>query len=193
MQHRLLHFPLTGRRKGCIMATEDRNGNLHSEKNGRFVAKGTSEAAKREEAERIYNSEGVPNEKQLVRIPLNFFGGLSERFDRPKEIPTEIEGFRDKRENTEHHVRHARDLGYLTRSGKPDVDAYERGAIDFFKNGKGDLYFSKATGDFYKFNGEKMVVVNKNGALKTFFKVTKKDFLKKIKQYLLEKYKGEIS
>lgn len=39
------------------MATEDRNGDLHSEKNGRFVSKGKSEAEKREEAERIYNDD----------------------------------------------------------------------------------------------------------------------------------------
>lgn len=73
MRHRLLHFPLTGGRKGAIMATEDRNGDLHSEKNGRFVAKGTSEAAKREEAERIYNSDGVRKNRLPVRISLDFF------------------------------------------------------------------------------------------------------------------------
>ena len=48
------------------MATEDRNGDLHSESNGRFVAKGKSEAEKREEAERIYNSDDVPKEKRTV-------------------------------------------------------------------------------------------------------------------------------
>ena len=171
------------------MATKDRNGDLHSEKNGRFVAKGKSEAAKREEAERIYNSDGMPNEKHPVRIPLHFFGGLSERFDRPKEIPTEIEGFLDKRENTAHHVRHARELGCLTRSGNPDVDAYERGAIDFFKNGKGEVYFSKATGDFYKFDGKKYVVVEREQHyIKTFMPSNKNKFEKVIEQMLLEKW-----
>lgn len=38
------------------MATKDANGDLHSENNGRFVSKEEQEA-KREQAERIYNSE----------------------------------------------------------------------------------------------------------------------------------------
>lgn len=168
------------------MATEDRNGDLHSERNGRFVSKGASEAAKREEAERIYNSDGVPNEKQLVRIPLNFFGGLSPKFTRPKELPSEIEGFRNGRENTPHHIEHAIALGFLKRK-RANISAYERAAIDFFKNGKGEVYFSKATGDFYKFDGEKYVVVEREQHyIKTFMPSNK--FEKVIEQMLLEKW-----
>lgn len=40
------------------MATEDRNGALHSERNGRFISKNKSDAEKTREAERIYNTHG---------------------------------------------------------------------------------------------------------------------------------------
>lgn len=45
------------------MATKDDKGNLHSESNGQFVSKEEQET-KRQEAEKIYNSEPTPTEPQ---------------------------------------------------------------------------------------------------------------------------------
>ena len=59
------------------MATKDANGDLHSENNGRFVSKEEQEA-KREQAERIYNSEPEPIEK-----------GKSESSENKKMTPAE--------------------------------------------------------------------------------------------------------
>lgn len=44
------------------MATEDRNGALHSESNGRFVSKNKSDDEKRKALEPIFNSNGHLNE-----------------------------------------------------------------------------------------------------------------------------------
>lgn len=44
------------------MATEDRNGALHSESNGQFVSKNKTDNEKRKDAERVYNTHGHLNE-----------------------------------------------------------------------------------------------------------------------------------
>ena len=47
------------------MAKQDDKGNLHSNLNGRFVSKGEQEA-KREEAEKIYNSDSNPTDNDEI-------------------------------------------------------------------------------------------------------------------------------
>lgn len=56
------------------MATKDASGNLHSENNGQFVSK-EEQDAKREQAERIYNSEPTTvSENQNKNSSNDFFG-----------------------------------------------------------------------------------------------------------------------
>lgn len=62
------------------MATEDRNGDLHSESNGQFVSKGKSDEAKIREAERIY---GALNDSETDHISTQ--GALDWRSDRAEE------------------------------------------------------------------------------------------------------------
>lgn len=64
------------------MATKDANGDLHSENNGRFVSKEEQEA-KREQAERIYNSEPITpqdNETETEGKSPSIDGLLGEEF-----------------------------------------------------------------------------------------------------------------
>lgn len=53
------------------MATEDRNGALHSERNGQFVSKDKSDEEKIREAERVYNTHGHLNETEKEPVPLD--------------------------------------------------------------------------------------------------------------------------
>ena len=50
------------------MAKEDRNGCLHSEANGRFIRK--TDAEKRKDAEKVYNTHGHLNETEQEAAPL---------------------------------------------------------------------------------------------------------------------------
>ena len=65
------------------MATEDRNGALHSESNGQFVSKGKSDEQKIREAERVYNTHG-----HLSETAREFANGLRQP---PSRILTETE------------------------------------------------------------------------------------------------------
>lgn len=67
---------------------EDEKGNLHSEKDGKFVAKDNSEE-KLSEAERIYNSEPMGNEKSTDKkmTPAEKIASVHIDFDRDNILP----------------------------------------------------------------------------------------------------------
>lgn len=53
------------------MATEDRNGALHSERNGQFVSKGKSDEAKRKALDGLYNTHGHLGETEKEPVSLD--------------------------------------------------------------------------------------------------------------------------
>ena len=84
------------------MATKDANGDLHSENNGRFVSKEEQEA-KREQAERIYNSEPESIEKgksesseNKKMTPAEKIASVHIDFDRDNILPELDENVLDK-------------------------------------------------------------------------------------------------
>lgn len=72
-----------------------------------------------------------------------------------------------------------KDMGYKNSK------EYEQGAIDFWKNGKGDMYYSRARKRFYKHDkaSNKILVANKDGIIHTFYKADKGEFDNKIRKW----------
>lgn len=95
-------------------------------------------------------------------------------------------GFADKkRKYSPDHIRHATELGFKNQ------DDYERAAIDFWDNGQGEIYYGAKRDRFAKYNeitGE-YVIGDKDGTLRTYFKLPLKQFEKKIKQEGYKKWK----
>nr|MBQ8890412.1 hypothetical protein [Clostridia bacterium] len=93
----------------------------------------------------------------------------------PPPQPREAFGFANKeRLNTDHHVKHAREMGFK------DQKEYERAAIEFWSNGSGKKYFG-IDGHFYKYDEStnRFVSVNKDGYILTFFIYNKNKFERK--------------
>lgn len=91
------------------------------------------------------------------------------------EPPREVYGFANReRLNTEHHVKHAQEMGYKTQR------EYEAAAIEFWKNGEGRVYVG-IDGIFYKYDSKslKFSAVSANGYIRTFFTYDKNKFERK--------------
>lgn len=95
-------------------------------------------------------------------------------------------GFADrKRKYSPDHIQHSKEMGFKNQ------DEYERAAIDFWDNGQGEVYHGSKRGRFAKFNkrtGE-YVVTDKDGTLRTYYKLPLKQFEKKVKQEGYKKWK----
>ena len=70
------------------MAKQDDKGNLHSDSNGRFVSKGEQEA-KREEAEKIYNSDSsvTASSEKKKKTPAEKIASVHIDFSRDNILP----------------------------------------------------------------------------------------------------------
>lgn len=89
--------------------------------------------------------------------------------------PRDVYGFADReRLYTEHHVAHAKEMGYKTQR------EYEAAAIRFWKNGNGKRY-AGIDGNFYKYDQEGLsfLVVSSDGYVRTFFIYDKSKFERK--------------
>ena len=109
-------------------------------------------------------------------IRLDFFGKEYPPLTR-EDLPKDVFGFANKtRLNTKDHIRHAREMGYK------DQKVYERGAIDFWKHGAGDIYVCPARRRFYKYNvkTKQFVTVDTEGVVHTFMPMKNRDFEKTI-------------
>ena len=118
---------------------------------------------KREKADRIY---GTSND------------GNTESFGQ-NGIPPMVEAMGFENLNTPHHRDHAKDFGYK------DMQAYKKAAIDYFNNGEGTLYYSKARKRFARYNASdgKYVVCDPNSAnIYTFYKIKPTKFQQILKQ-----------
>lgn len=95
------------------------------------------------------------------------------------EKPEKAYGFANKeRKNTTHHQRHMKEMGFKNQ------DDYEHNAIFYWEKGEGTVYSGKRRDDFAKYNPktQEYVVVDKEGNIKTFYKMTMKKFQDKKKQ-----------
>lgn len=93
--------------------------------------------------------------------------------------PVEAFGFANKeRLNTKDHVQHAKDMGFKNQK------EYELFACEFWNNGEGIVYKGTRRNNFAKYDAKSKyyVVLDKNGFIKTFYKIDIKKFKKIIKQ-----------
>ena len=90
------------------------------------------------------------------------------------EIPEFKEAYEFNRINTRHHIRHVRELGFKNQK------EYEREAVRFFNSNEGKLYYSKQRDLFYRYERKTglFVSVNRYGCVRTFMRISKKDFEK---------------
>lgn len=120
---------------------------------GKFVEKGKSSS---------YSSQEDPAQT------------LSKRVKKAKvSKPSKAYGFADKkRKNSPDHLRHAKEMGYKNQ------DQYESAAIDFWDNGEGEVFYGNKRNRFAKYNSKtrEYVVVEVDGTLRTYYKVSFKKF-----------------
>lgn len=159
------------------MATKDRNGALHSEKNGRFVSNGganpefdVSEIRKQPSGR---FSSIVPGKNEQVKIPFDYFGGKSKKSGGSLEIPPapkEAFGFYDKHKWTTHFEKHNKDFGYK------DEKSYNKGAIDFWNNSPGKVYYMVSSQKICKLgtDGLTICVCEKSGDVNSYYKFKNK-------------------
>ena len=106
--------------------------------------------------------------KEHMQIPLGFFG-RQDGNDSPVQIPappTRAYGFASaKRRDTEHHIDHARQMGYKNQK------EYQRAACEFWEHGEGTVYYSIGRKNFVKIErgGLTGVMVSVDGIVSTFF------------------------
>lgn len=125
--------------------------------------------------DRIYNNVYESDTKTLP-FSLDFFSKKTNTNSFPKimeipDTPKEVYGFSKDRLYTSDHMNHSKEMGY---KNQPD---YNAAAIEFWKEGKGKVYFGQWRKDrFYKYDGEKYVSVGIDGTIHTFMLCTKKRF-----------------
>lgn len=92
-----------------------------------------------------------------------------------KDIP-KASGF--NRLDTEHHKRHAKEMGYNNQK------EYEQAAAEFWNKKQGTVFYSHKRDRFYMYDekSKKFISVSKDGVIHTFMVVAKKAFEKKEKQ-----------
>ena len=93
--------------------------------------------------------------------------------------PEKAYGFADKkRKNSPDHIRHAKEMGYKNQ------DEYEQAAIDFWEKGEGEIFYGNKRNRFAKYNSQtgEYIVVDPAGTLRTYYYLTPKQFLNKLKQ-----------
>ncbi len=120
---------------------------------------------------------------ERFKLELDYFGKnqpKKESDNRQKTeiplLPQEAYGFENHRLYTAHHQRHVSEMGFK------DSKEYEKAAIDFWNSGEGNVYYSKATNNFYKYNHltDEFMSVGTDGTVKTYYFMSQKDFERKV-------------
>ena len=127
------------------------------------------------------------SKKELVKIPLDFFGiksGKKEARELGEIPPKPINAYsflNKERQSTRHHKKHALDMGYKNQA------EYEKAAIDFWEKGEGVVYYSRPRNTFYKYDVKtcKEVAVSPDGIIHTFMLEPRKKFEKNKIQWRL--------
>lgn len=158
---------------------------------GRFIEK--INALRKAGVDLPYDKHGSLNEMELdrryeaLRIPLDFFGEKNDYSNEPiPEMPKEVFGFAEKeRKNTAHHIKHRIKMGYK------DQDVYEAAGVEFWKKGKGKIYYSLKRKVFIRYDEKtlKSCYVSCDGFLKTYFLFRSK---KEAEQYMKQDFWKEI-
>ena len=172
----------------------DRNGALHDGKNGQFKSKSADELKNElvivieDKKPVIFNPSTKLEDKEYARIPFDYFGKKRKQPIRQYnsvDIPTcPAEAFEFSRLDTEHHNRHREEMGYKT------LKDYQEGAVEFWNNGKGDIFYSKPRNSFYKYNKQttQLLVISSNGIIHTFMYYTNNKFISLSRWEKLERY-----
>lgn len=150
------------KKKGAGHRPQEFNG-----ENGRYVKNGGSTA----ESLVSKYSDNPERDKQAMRDS----GQLTPKVSKPKHAY----GFANKKlKNSPDHIQHAKEMGFKNQ------DEYEEAAINFWDSGQGEEYYGSKRGRFAKYNENtsEYVVIEKDGTLKTYYYLPKKQFEKKIKQ-----------
>lgn len=105
------------------------------------------------------------------------YGGGGEE---TKYIPQATEYNRPK---TKHHKNHAKEMNLNERE-------YVNAAIEFFNGDDGELYYSERQKKFYRYDKKtgRFAVATPDGKLRTYYKISKKEFDKKIEHGGLKKW-----
>lgn len=149
---------------------------------GRFTD-GTS----RRYAQNMSYAEIMRDDRESAYVPLDYFGSKKPvpEFDEKKvkaECPKDAYGFANReRLYTQHHQDHANEMGYKNQP------AYEVGAINFWKNGVGKVYYDPCNDIYYKYNRKstEFVAIDKNGVIHTYMQLPNNKMSRKEKQFNL--------
>lgn len=163
------------------MIKEDANGCLHDDL-GQFTSK---DNVPRRYAQNMSYGEisREDREKERAYVPLDYLGSKKPvpEFDEKKvkaECPKDAYGFANReRLYTQHHQDHAKEMGYKNQQ------AYELGAINFWKSGIGKLYYSSAKDKYYRYNetNRQFLSIDKDGVIHTYMLYSLRGFERKMK------------
>ena len=122
------------------------------------------------------NADGTANIPKLFELYDEWReknGGQSE--NKPFKDPPKAYSF--NRLNTKHHIGHAKEMGFKNQK------EYEAAAVEFFNSDRGTLYYSEARKRYYRYEEKTgLFVSSSDGLIHTYKFVSKKEFLRKIKQ-----------
>ena len=122
------------------------------------------------------NADGTANITKLFELYDEWRdknGGQSD--DKPFKEPPKAYSF--NRLNTKHHIGHAKEMGFKNQK------EYEAAAVEFFNSDRGTLYYSEARKRYYRYEEKTgLFVSSSDGLIHTYKFVSKKEFLRKIKQ-----------
>lgn len=122
------------------------------------------------------NADGTANIPKLFELYDEWrdkSGGQSD--DKPFKEPPKAYSF--NRLNTKHHISHAKEMGFK------NPKEYEAAAVEFFNSDRGTLYYSEARKRYYRYEEKTgLFVSSSDGLIHTYKFVSKKEFLRKIKQ-----------
>lgn len=122
------------------------------------------------------NADGTANIPKLFELYDEWrdkSGGQSD--DKPFKEPPKAYSF--NRLNTKHHISHAKEMGFK------NPKEYEAAAVEFFNSDRGTLYYSNKSKKYYRYEEKTgLFVSSSDGLIHTYKFVSKKEFLRKIKQ-----------
>ena len=122
------------------------------------------------------NADGTANIPKLFELYDEWrdkSGGQSD--DKPFKEPPKAYSF--NRLNTKHNISHAKEMGFK------NPKEYEAAAVEFFNSDRGTLYYSEARKRYYRYEEKTgLFVSSSDGLIHTYKFVSKKEFLRKIKQ-----------
>lgn len=130
-------------------------------------------------------AEILRRERELHRIPLDYFGLTEDRYADWADMPTEVYGFLNKKRLYTHdHIQHAQEMHFRNSY------EYESAAVAFWNSGDGDVYITAKSKYFYKYNSRtnEFISVDGNGVIHTYMLLPMKNFLTKLQYERLKKH-----